>query len=74
MKMVVFLSPGRVTLRKRCQALAPSRLAASYRSAEMLCRPARKITIWKPMACQALMITIAVIATEGSPSQSIGGM
>ena len=44
-KIVTGRSPGRVTCRNRCQAVAPSSSAASYSSAGMSWRPARKMTM-----------------------------
>ena len=43
---------GRVIRKKRVKPLAPSISAASYKSPEMLCRLARKMTIAQPVHCQ----------------------
>jgi hypothetical protein len=41
---------GTVTWRKRANTSAPSIAAASYSDSEMLCRPARNVTMLLPIA------------------------
>ena len=53
-KTITGFRSGNVTYQKRCQALAPSISAASCTSRGTPCRPARKITTWKPSCCQTI--------------------
>ena len=45
-------SSGSVTKRKRCQALAPSSVAASYSEGEIVCNPASRVMVTNGMPRQ----------------------
>ena len=63
-------SPGRVTCRKRCQALAPSISAASYRAPSMDCSPPSSETIMNGTPHQVLTMIAANRCQKVSSSHS----
>ncbi|OLC09740.1 MAG: hypothetical protein AUH39_03930 [Chloroflexi bacterium 13_1_40CM_67_9] len=63
-------SKGSVMRLRICRSPAPSIRAASYSSREMLVRPARKITVWKPMKCQIVKMDTATSDRLGPASES----
>ena len=65
-------SSGKVTCRKRCQAFAPSRAAASYSTCGMSCRPLWSSTRLKGMPTQMLATVTETRAQVGEVSQSTG--
>src|SRR5215204_1435138 len=53
---------GRVIERNCCQRLAPSTDAASYRSAEIPCIPARKMIVLNPIVHHSVAVRMAIHA------------
>ncbi len=66
-------SPGRVTWRNRCQAVAPSISAASYSSAGIDWRPPSSEIIMNGTPTQVLTRTAAAFWASGSSSQPGSG-
>ena len=66
------LSMGSVMRQNRRQGPAPSMVAASYRSAGMVCRPAVNSTMVKPVRFQMFMMTNACSTHAEDLTQGIG--
>ena len=64
-------SSGQVMCQKRCQGLAPSIAAASFRSGLIVCRPASSEIAKNGTPRQMLTMMIDSIARSPSPSQLI---
>lgn len=64
-------SPGSVTWRKRCQAVAPSISAASYCSEGIDCSPPSRATIMNGTPSQTLTAITENLAQAGSFSQGM---
>ncbi|MNG38605.1 hypothetical protein D3C84_1263740 [compost metagenome] len=69
--MMVGRSIGTVMCQKRCQRLAPSRIAASCISCGTDCSAARYITIYQPSPRQSVTNMMAARAKVSSCSQPI---
>jgi hypothetical protein len=63
-------SCGRVTRQKRCQAFAPSIIAASCTSPPRFCSAAMNSSMKVPLVVKTAISTKALIATEGPANQS----
>lgn len=61
---MVGASSGRVTLRKRCQALAPSISAASVNSRGTDWSPASRSIMWKPKYFQVMTMNRVAITYD----------
>ena len=64
---------GRVMWRNICQALAPSRIAASYGSVGRLARPPSTISMTSGVHCQVSTITKVGITVAASYTHALGG-
>src|SRR5688500_18312698 len=62
---------GRVMERNCCQRFAPSTAAASYRSAEMACIPARKMIVLNPIVHHSVAM-LTVIQAHGFDARKFG--
>src|SRR3954466_5148351 len=65
-------SIGRVMFQKRCHEVAPSRVAASCRDGEMVCRPASRVIATKGMPRHTLVKITVARALFMSPRKLIG--
>src|SRR5262245_65746207 len=70
--MMTGRSAGTVTYRNRCQVLAPSIRAASYRSFGIACIAARKISALYPVQRQLTIVAMARWLAAVSWCQPIG--